>query len=571
MSQAAHDPKGSRFDLAVALHKDGQFESARALYRQHLIEQPAHFDSLHLLGLIESELGYHDAALELISRSITANPRFAAAHLNLGLVFKKMNRFKDALESFDRALSLKPDYAVALNNKGVVHYELNQFEAALASYTSALEINSKYADAFNNKGVVLQDLRRHSEALLNFEKAIDLRPELAEPWKNRGYTLIQLNRYEEALSSCARALEIDPNYADAHNSKGVALMELGRIDEAIKSFKRALSINSADPRAQMNIGIAYLLLGRFDVGWEAYEWRWKTKRFLPQTRAFTSPQWTGVEDLKGKTILLHGEQGLGDRIQFCRYAEKLKKFGARTVLEAPKPLMDVFEGLRGVDVLIAEGDVLPEFDFHCPLLSLPKAFGTELHNIPRPKRYLTSKSDLRKKWVKKRLRSRPLAVGLAWSGNPSNGNDHSRTIPLHHLVQFLPKEIDYFCLQKDIRESDRKALEQSPISYYGDELNFAETAALIDSLDLVITVDTSIAHLSGALGKATWIMLPFVPDWRWMLNLDTSPWYPDAKLYRQGPSRDWRAVFERIAMDLKTYHRIFDNDSTPGAKNHSVE
>ena len=289
----------------------------------------------------------------------------------------------------------------------------------------------------------------------------------------------------------------------------------------------------------------------FENGWELYEWRWKRENFTSRKRNFSQPLWLGVESLANKTILLHAEQGLGDTIQFCRYIPLVKKLGARVLLEVPKPLMELLEDFEGVDELLEAGKKLPEFDYQCPLLSLPLSFKTELNAIPSPTPYLQSNAEKIMVWSQRLGAKSKHRIGLVWSGSTIHKNDSNRSLALADLINYLPQNFEYVSLQKEVRERDNEVLANSAIKNYSQQLiDFTDTAALCDLMDLVISVDTSVAHLAAALGKPTWILLPFISDWRWMLDREDSPWYESVKLYRQGEDREWEPVFERVARDL---------------------
>ena len=300
-----------------------------------------------------------------------------------------------------------------------------------------------------------------------------------------------------------------------------------------------------------------LLDGQFAQGWQEYEWRWKKEGTIKTAgfRNFPQPLWLGAEPLRNKTILLYGEQGLGDTIQFCRYMSLVAKFGAKVILEVQRPLVKLLKNLEGVSHIIAKGDTVPAFDYQCPLLSLPLAFKTELNTIPPAAKNITSDNEKNSKWQSKLGGKSKPRVGLVWSGSTGHKNDHNRSLTLTELLPHLPSNVDYVCLQKELRDIDKVALEKnSHIQFYGDALeDFTDTAALCDLMDVVISVDTSVAHLAGTLRKPTWVLLPYSPDWRWLLDRDDSPWYPSAKLYRQEKIGNWNGVLEKLMRDLEKF------------------
>jgi hypothetical protein len=301
-----------------------------------------------------------------------------------------------------------------------------------------------------------------------------------------------------------------------------------------------------------------LLTGNFKAGWLGYEWRWKVEdsTSFQINRHFSQPLWLGEESLTDKTILLYAEQGFGDTIQFCRYVSLVAQLGAKVILEVQRPLVKLLTGLQGVSQIIAWGDTLPAFDYQCPLLSLPLAFKTELHSIPSVPQHINSDREKVIKWQTQLDEKTKLRIGLVWSGSTLHKNDHNRSLVLSRLLQCLPSDIEYVSLQREIRDVDQEVLAQHPeIKYFGDALeDFTDTAALCELMDIVISVDTSVAHLAATLGKPTWVLLPFNPDWRWLLDRDDSPWYPSVKLYRQEKISDWDGVLDQVKIDLEKLH-----------------
>jgi hypothetical protein len=406
-------------------------------------------------------------------------------------------------------------------------------------------------EAYYNQGLTLQGLKRPEESLVSFDNAIAIKPDFAEAYSDRGNTLKDLNRLEEAISSYYQAIAIKPDFAAAHYNSGNVFHELNRIEEAIICYNRAISITPDHVQAHLHKSLALLLAGDFRLGWKLYEWRWKLEPFTSSMRNFPRPCWLGAEDISGKTVLLYAEQGLGDTIQFCRYVKLVKALGACTVLEVPKALAGLLNGLEGVDTVIEEGQPLPMFDFHCPLLSLPLALRTEVHSIPSPTPYLSIASGRTRAWARKLGEKKALRVGLAWSGRATHKNDRKRSLTLAELLPYLPEGYEYFSLQNEVRPEDKPLFRMSSIRNYGEELkDFADTAAICLLMDIVISVDTSVAHLAGALGKTTWVLLPYAPDWRWLLNRNDSPWYDSVRLYRQSDDMRWDAVLEQVAYDL---------------------
>jgi predicted O-linked N-acetylglucosamine transferase (SPINDLY family)/ADP-heptose:LPS heptosyltransferase len=480
------------------------------------------------------------------------------ALIDQGNELEDLNRSEEALACYDRAIAINPDYARAHSNRGNVLQNLKRFDEALESYDRALSIRPDYAEAHYNRGNALQACKRYQEAITSYERALSIKPDFIQALISLGNVLHDCNRYVEALSSYDRALTIQPDYAEAFYNRGNVLHDLKRYDEAIVSYNRALTIKPDYAGAHWNSSFCHLILGDFETGWKEYEWRWKSDDSRYLGRNFSKPQWFGEESLQGKTILLHGEQGFGDTLHFCRYAKQVADLGARVILEAQQPLLPLLATLDGVDQLVAQGSPLPDFDCHCPLLSLPLAFKTRLDSIPVNNPYLFSEPDQVKHWQKILGEKTLPRVGLVWSGGTAQKNDHNRSFALRELLPLLtsPLECQFISLQKELRDADKELLAQQPVlQYYGDQINdFADTAALCELMDVVISVCTSVAHLSAALGKPTWILLSDNACWRWLLNRDDSPWYPTVRLFRQTQHGDWQNVIERVSHELISVH-----------------
>jgi tetratricopeptide (TPR) repeat protein len=429
------------------------------------------------------------------------------------------------------------------------------FERAVRLYSQAIGVDPSQAEAYYKRGNALKNHGSLDAAILSYTQAIERKPDYAYAYCNRGVVQQALGLSAEALASYDRAIALEPSDAIAHYNRGLVLQDCSRWRDALESYGRAISINPEYADAQYNRSLALLFLGDFERGWRSYEWRWKVAARLGigELRNFPQPLWLGEESIAGKRLLLHSEGGLGDTLQFCRYAALAAYAGATVYLEVQTPLVGLSAHLEGVSRVIAKGSALPAFDYHCPLMSLPLAFETTLQSVPPVAQNLRCDEEKIARWLTRLPYPRRPRIGLTWSGNPNNPIDLNRSIPLADWAAQLPSEFDYFCLQRDVREADRAVLVASPsIRFFNDDdLDFINTAALCECMDIVLSVDTSLAHLSASLGKRTWILLPFTPDWRWMQDRDDSPWYPTAKLYRQKVSGDWNEVFARVAADLR--------------------
>lgn len=552
-SALAIDPNhaGAHLNRGNALKTLERFDEALASYDKALSLKLDEAESHNNRGITLHKLGRLEEALASYDRALAIKPDYADAQINRGSVLTGLKRVDEALASFSKALDIAPASVEAFNNRGNALRELKRFEEALMSYDNAIALDPNYGHAHNNRGVTLHDLGRFEDAIASYDCALLLIPDYAEVFYNRGNALRSLKRLDEALTGYDRAIAIQPNCANFHVNRGVTLKELHRLDEALASNDQALCVEPNSAAARSNKSLIYLMTGNFEQGWDLYEWRFSTIELGNDQRSFPQPRWVAGESIAGKTILLHAEQGIGDIIQFCRYAKLVAERGARVVLEAPVALKVLLEGLAGVSQIVEWGTALPEFDIYTPLLSLPLAFGTRLENIPSSVPYLKSNEIKNLSWSNRLgVKSRP-RVGLVWSGNPHHTNDHNRSLRLEELLDYLPAGFDYVSLQKEVREDDREILNQSGLKQFSNELvDFSDTAALCELMDLIISVDTSVAHLAGALGKRTWILLPHVPDWRWLLERDDSPWYPTARLYRQSERGIWESVLRRVAQDL---------------------
>ena len=576
----------ARFNEALQLHQAGRLDEAAALYKYVAKHFPAQPDPWRLLGLVAFQKGDARGAVDLYDKAIKLDPANAQYRFDRARALKAQNRLEAALLAYDKAVALDPAYADAWSGRGHVLRELGRTEEALASFDRAVQIQPQAAEAWSNRGAVLRDLERYADALASYERALALRPEApeglynraialldlnraaealadcdtalrlrpdwAEAWSNRGNALRRLKRLEEAVASHDRALALAPDGADIHYDRALALQDLKRLDEAIAGYDRAIALKPAAVDPPMTRATALLMKGDFAEGWAAYEARWKRPGLLRIKRDFRQPLWLGKPPLDGKTILLHAEQGLGDTIHFARYAPLLAARGARVILEVQAPLLGLMRTLEGVASVIARGDPLPAFDYQTPLLSLPPAFGTALDSIPASKAYLHADPAKSAAWAERLGPKTAPRVGLVWNGSAAQENDRNRSLALSALLAHLPEGLDYVSLQAELRETDRPALTASGIRHFGPDLrDFTDTAALCGQMDLVVSVCTSGAHLAGALGKDTRILLTNVGVcWRWLTARADSPWYPSATLYRQGTDNDWTPVLRRLGADL---------------------
>jgi len=568
------------------LQRTGNLTDAAMLYNQLRNSFPEHPDVLNGLATLALQQGNAEEGVRLLGLSLKVAPNQPLVLCNRGAGLQSLGRLDEALACYDRAIALKHDLAEAYSNRGLALVGLERWNEALASCESALALRPDYVEAHNNRGIALQRLDRFEEALACYDRAIALKPGYAEAISNRGFVLSELARWEEALASCDRAIALQPSSAMAHNNRGVALQGLVRLDESLACFDRAIDLKPDYVEAYCNRGrvlsdlrrwhealaccdqaialkpdladaywdksMLKLALGDFEEGWKLYEWRWRCHQ-RTHVRNFVEPLWLGERLANGKTIFIHAEQGLGDFIQFCRYAPMVEALGAGVVLEVPAALIPLAKTLHGKFRIVKRGDPLPSFDLHCPIMSLPLAFGTTVESIPAKVPYLFADAGKQEAWHR-RLGTKTIPrIGLAWSGSPAQHYDRRRSMPLQTLEPVLRLPIEFHALQTEIRPGDAAYLQETNrVHLHQDELHdFSDTAALASEMDLVISVCTSVAHLAGALGKPVWILLSAAPSFRWMLDRPDSPWYPSATLVRQSAMGDWGSVIAEIAQRLQ--------------------
>ena len=503
---------------AFAAHQDGALAQAEKLYRTALDRDPNNVDVLHQLGYLSYERGRLTEALRFLSAAVRHDAGFAEALSDLGLAQHALERYGEALASHDAALAIEPDNPNYINRQAVTLSRLGRHAEALAALDRALMRDPGNIDLLGNRGNVLVRLNRPVEAIAAYDEARAGIGDTAPLLTNRAHALRRLDRVEEAVADLDTAIALKPDFAEAH-------------------FER---------------GMAQLALGDFANGWTSYERRWDTGAFAPSRRGFTSPLWTRVQPVAGKTVLLHGEQGLGDTLQFVRYVPLVAARGATVVLEVQPELLSLLAGFDGAAHVVARGTKLPRFDLHCPLMSLPHALGTQPDSIPAAVPYIAASEARAQAWERRLPVARP-RVGLAWAGRTSHNNDLNRSIPLAQLAPLLRTcGVQLISLQRDLRPGDDAILRDHPtIARLAETLvDFADTAALIARLDAVISVDTAVAHLAGALGKPLLLLLPFAADFRWLRGRDDSPWYPSARLLRQPAFGAWGEVISRVPAAL---------------------
>jgi tetratricopeptide (TPR) repeat protein len=542
-------------------------------------------DALHLMGRLSLEDNHLDLALEWFASAIRQSPK--AEYLSsLGTALQRQGRRDQALRAFEKAVQLKPDDAGLWTSLGAALEQSKRPSEAVLCFQHALQLNSRHWEAAWRSAVLLQQLGRLDEALVQFDLCDELRPHQAPTLASRSLVLRNLKRFEDYLT-CSRqahaidptsaeicnnigdalmllgrfvealawfdaALELRPSFMQALENKAVALKRMHRFEEALAIYHRIMSVDKANAGAELGLAHVNLLLGNLEAGFRGREARWSVSGLLGSFKDAPEPVWLGEQSIEGKTILIYPDEGLGDTIQYTRYLPMLAARGARVVLVVQDSLYALLSTLPGVSLCLPSSTAaLPPFDVRCPVMSLPFAFRTRLDTIPPPIPLAPSLDHVRT-WDKRLGRRDKLRVGLAWSGSPLHLNDHNRSIPLQLLTHLLDVDATFVSLQRDPHPDDRATLfERADIVDLTRHLtDFSETAALVSCLDVVTTVDTSIAHLAGTLGCPTWIMLARTPDWRWLMNRDDSPWYPSVRLFRQTSEGDYAGVIDRVRAEL---------------------
>jgi tetratricopeptide (TPR) repeat protein len=569
------------FAVAREHHQAGRLQEAERIYRLILEQQPEHPDALRLLGVVALQVGRYDAAVELLQQVLSLAPNSAEASSDLGLALQGQGKIEEAQAAHAKAIALKPEYPEAYNNMGLALQAGGRFDEAIAAYKKALELKPifplalnnlgtafqaygkpqeavsahqaaisqapNYPEAHYNLGLAYQEQRNFKDAAAAYEQAIVQNGNYVQAHNNLGIVLHHQGDYEAAIERYHQALAINPQHAEAWNNLGLALQALGRMDEAFKSFARATDLKPDYVDAFVNRAHCLLLGGDLRRGFIEYESRWRRKDIL--VREFPQPLWDGSE-MKGRTILLHAEQGLGDTIQFIRYAQLVAERGGRVLVECEPGLVRLIRTVPGVEQVVPQGGPLPDFDLHVPLLSLPRIFETTVETIPCSVPYMAPPQSRKlpspgKTWLK---------VGIAWAGRPEQGNDRNRSCPVRQFLKFKTvPEVVFYNLQKGPQAEGWHVLEEQlkVQNVAGRMTDMAATASVIAQLDVIITVDTAIAHLAGALGQPVWTMLSFVSDWRWLRDREDTPWYPTMRLFRQPKLGDWDSVFTVLRRELK--------------------
>ncbi|HUY35897.1 MAG TPA: tetratricopeptide repeat-containing glycosyltransferase family protein [Pirellulales bacterium] len=545
----------TNFDEGWQYQQAGDLRRAEQVYRRLLQTDHRNARVWFELGRLMMEEHRVAEAVPHFRQALELAPRDTEGYFHLGNALLQLQQWSEAQAPYRKCLELKPDHAEALVNLGFAVGELQRYTEAEEYYRKALRLKPDLAEIHHNLGNTLREQRKMDEALVCYHEALRLRPDYAKAEINLGVALVSLGLVDEAVERLRRGVRLRPDFAEAHSSLGAALCAQGRLDEALAEYETAIRLKPDYPDVHWNRSLARLLLGDFERGWPEYEWRWRCKGQVPAPN-FSQPRWDG-SPLLGRTLLLFAEQGLGDTLQFIRYAPLIQAQGGRVVLQCQRSLVPILSSLAGVNQLIAQVDPPPAFDAQAPLMSLPAILGTTLATVPAGVPYLSADPDLMTHWRRQLAPLRGFRVAISWQGSPRHPWDRHRSCK---LANFEPlgriDGVRLISLQKGPGSEQLEELAgRFPVTSLGTQLDetsgaFMDTAAVLANVDLLVTVDTAIAHLAGAMGVRTWLALHLTPDYRWMLDRDDSPWYPSMRLFRQQAIGDWDGVFGRIAVEL---------------------
>ena len=484
---------------------------------------------------------------------LRTNPRQTQAIFGTAEIAKKLEKNQTAYQLLCQIIKLDPCHAKAFESRGNVLQIMGRSEAALSDFSTAISLKRQTASIFNSRGIAFANLGNFDHAIADFSEAIDRQSDMANAFYNRALAYRKKGNYVKAIDDYTTTISLNPDHFQAYNNRGLAYRELKQYSESIMDFRKSTAINPLFNEGYWNESLCLLALGNYKKGWKLYEYRWSSNNFTSPRRNFSAPLWLGKENLSGKTILLHSEQGFGDSLQFCRYIPLVEALGCKVILEIETQLKSLLRSISWQAQVIDKYTQPPNFDYHCPLMSLPLAFATTLKTVPSPGPYLSTDPDLEKSWSAKLGARKKPRVGICWRGNSAHSNDKNRSIPLDEILPTLDQNFDWVSLQKDISYEEHQLIAKSgKIANLGSLVtNFNDTAALCRTLDAILCVDTSVAHLGGALGVSTHLLLPYVADFRWLSTGKTTPWYQSLSLYRQGPARSWSKPIKSAQTSLK--------------------
>jgi Flp pilus assembly protein TadD len=541
--------------LAEMLSTQEKYAEAIIAFKRSIALKPDYAKALYGLGIVFERRSEDANAIQAYDDALAINPNYPEVLNNLGVILQKKGEPAKAANCFTRAIAARPDYPFPLNNLGLIWFSMGSVDAAAELYRRALAIKPDYPEALNNLGMIFNDRGAFAESTSLYEKALALQPDYPDALNNLGIIRLHQGAFTDSISFFNRALALQPKHSEAHNNLGNALKNEGNLTEAITAYEKAIALKGDNPDYHNNLAMALLAAGRFEEGWREYEWRWKTKQFVNAQKDTGKPLWHG-EAAEGRVLLIRAEQGLGDTLQFCRYAPLAAARGLRVKLEVQPALVKLLGSIKGVEQVIAQGQPLPDGDLYCPMMSLPAALNTRLETIPADVPYLAVSDANVNSW-RSRLsddNNSKLKVGLVWAGKPRFNSpdlvaaDQRRSMAPDVLAPLMDiSGIRFYSLQKGGPPAPREFGLTDLMDQCDD---FIDTAALVMNLDLIISVDTAVAHLAGALGKPVWLLNRFDTCWRWLQTREDSPWYPTLRLFRQPSSGDWKSVVSRVRNEL---------------------
>jgi FKBP-type peptidyl-prolyl cis-trans isomerase 2/TolA-binding protein len=540
------------FIQGVKAQNEGKLEEAISLYNKALRIKPDLSKAYYNIGVIYQEKGIFDKAIFSYKLALSYKYDYTEAYHNIGVIYWKLKNFEEAISNLMYAINFNPFHALSYYHLGVIYQELGQIKKATNLYERALQIDPTLSSAYFNLGVIHQDKEEYDFAIERYKKALEYSPENFGAYNNLGLCYLENENLDDAMASFQKSIELKPDFAEAYSNIGNVYHNKLMLDEAINMYKKAIDIDPNYTDAHWNLAISYLLKGELEQGWKEYEWRWKTDEF--HRPSFPKPIWNG-EPIHGKKLLIITEQGLGDALQFLRYIPLIYKKGVKIIFTCSEELIPLIKNHEEISEIIPRNSIVPEFDYYCSLLSLPLIFNTTINNIPQNIPYINATKKSIKYWHNKLSNNQnKMKIGIVWAGNPKHKMDKKRSIPLKtYYPLFDLKGVAFYSLQKGkgSEQVDDESKKMGLIDLTNEINDFSDTAGFIMNLDLVITVDTAVAHLAGALGRPVWVLIPYIPDWRWMLNREDSPWYPTMRLFRQSSRGDWETVVIKIRQELE--------------------
>ncbi len=551
-------------NLGNALQEQKRKQEALECYQQAIKIKPDYVSAFYNQGNLLNELGQPQAALKSYAEALRLQPNYVDALREYGNLLRDSNQVEEALEIYAQALHYEYQNADVHFHRAIALKKLGRIHQALESYLEAARCNPHHASALYNCGNLYLDLARYPQAIERYTLALEAKPEYPEAYLNRGNAQKAIGQMQASLQDYSAAIQLRPEYADAYSNRGNLHKDNGRIQLALADYEQALALRPDYAEVQWNKALLLIVQGQYEQGWALYEWRLRMQSYQINCLQFPLPEWRDLSQIKDQVVLVYTEQGFGDAIQFCRYLPIVRQHCKQLIVLVHRSLLGVLQTLQCDMTLVAKGEQLPAFDSYCPLMSLPFVCHTNLNNIPSDIPYLTATAVKQQQW-QERINSSansasasPLKVGLAWAGSAKHDNDSNRSIALQLLHDLLQVPVSWHSLQKEYRVHDHSSIRKaSQLHQHQQQLqDFSDTAALISQMDLVISVDTSVAHLAGAMGKPVWILLPFAPDYRWLLERSDCPWYPTARLFRQSVLGDWTSPIQQIVQAL---HALLDS------------